>query len=75
MSNHDTPLPVELVPRPDNRLLLATIAVLGSALLVGLIGVILLALNDVEVPEVLGVTVGTVAGSLGTLLVRTNSTS
>lgn len=64
------PVPVELVPRPDNRMLLATIAVLGAVLLVGVVGVILGMLYDKTVPDVLAVTIGTVAGSLGTLLVR-----
>ncbi len=70
MNDATEPLPVELVPRTDNRLLLSTIAVLGAALLTGMVGTILLALSSLPVPDVLAVTIGAVSGSLGTLLVR-----
>lgn len=70
MNDTTEPLPVELVPRTDNRLLLSTIAVLGAALLTGMVGTILLALSSLPVPDVLAVTIGAVSGSLGTLLVR-----
>ncbi len=66
------PLPVELVPRPDNRLLLAVIVVLGTALLVGMVSTTLGMLYDKTIPDVMAVTIGTVAGSLGTLLVRSS---
>lgn len=71
----DEPLAVELVEQTDHRLLLLTIAVLGSALLTGMVGTILLALQEKDVPEVLAVTIGAVSGSLGTLLVRSAGSS
>lgn len=77
MSNPDVEIPDDRrgrseslgpVSRVNRRLYLAVIAVLGAVLLIGVVGWLLLAGSDRNMPEGLGVILGTVAGGLVALI-------
>ena len=56
------------VTATNRRLYFAVIVILGLVLLVGVVGWIILALDDKSLPEGLGVILGTVAGGLVALI-------
>lgn len=56
------------VNRINRRLYLIVISILGAVLTIGVLGWLLLAMNDRAMPEGLGVILGTVAGGLVALI-------
>ena len=68
--------PVQLVnDPPSDRLLLVALAGLIGGLLLCLGGMILLSAREVAVPDVLGITTGTLSGGIVGLLVRPGTRS
>lgn len=77
MSNPDIEIPPERQGQPESlgpvtqlnrRLYLSLIIILGAALIIGVVGWLLLALNGRAMPDGLGVILGTVAGGLVALV-------